>query len=386
MNVEEKIEEFKQQVIPALREQTRNIAAPCRDYLGDNIAKPLSLSVESTFQDAMQHSTLEMCGILRRLDEDLKVLRGFQGTAGTSVSHFESWARYWTSVTKQMDVIRKLFHEGVVAHLPEIRQQISCYHSTQRQMVRYGALRRTVRTTAQIKVEEPPRGEVALSGRKGLLRFDPAILSATIKEPHIWTIFPDLARKSNTHFAEYIREIPLIRDMDQAIAGKIPDAQISGLKDAFITRSMNEFDRGMLAVIAQTSAHVSIRIRIYRGIIPLPASFNTAVFCTIVIVSGLVGVFVACKMPHNISGLTAGSLTALAAFIAIIFAISKSVSRKLCRLMQAELKKTISEGLSKTAQGVAEKLDVKMAEEILQQATINLSPRPLQRALAKSLE
>ncbi len=112
--------EFGEAVIDQMRQLVGKLVRQGEEQFTEGVAKPLADAVEQAFADASRTTVAELRVSLGRLDEDIRQLRASANEPDARASTFEVWARYWTSVSPDASLVRRLGVNLMTHRLPQL--------------------------------------------------------------------------------------------------------------------------------------------------------------------------------------------------------------------------------------------------------------------------
>ncbi len=376
------------------------------DYVATNLAVPLANAVDTSFGEAAQVPLDELFRTLHQLDGDLEVLNRMSGQVDSGRGLFEHWAKYWTSVSPAVEVVRALVREVLSPKLPRIRERLTTFRTSL--LVRSYVSSRS----AKLRIGLPSfrANPTAHFAKRALLAvwrflnlgFTRAKFEATVngkdfvgclKKVKVYREFQGRASVRRTRllcfetdllveFEKFTLDDPLIEDVDKEASHHVPNSSFTGIGANYASTLRQNLEKQIEAAVPQIEASIDC---VSNGWISLSSRLTWLMINAAACVTSII---TTCSM-HNVTmwfraAIGVGLWLTLDCILALYSQgkLKTEIAESLLDAGQAKLE----EASSLYAAEVANRVNDRLLDEVLKKVQVQLSPRPLQRALTKSLK
>jgi hypothetical protein len=384
-----RVEEYKRDLTAELRRQPEQMQALAQGYIADNVARPLADAVERSFRDVAQTDLDQLFRTLHALDQDLHALRELRNDPDAAPGHYELWARYWTSISPDMEIVKGLVADVVLPRLPELREDVAAFRLPDPGLLSF----REFDAYWQDKAAEPRLGPVeegpqswgrwllTLGARRRTLRSScPAAGAIGQLQLRTGPTADQSFEKAITEqFRQWLESIPLIQKMDVEASRQVPNATFSGFGPLFCRDVSRTF------ATALETEKIQLLDRVLRAetkvlalgplaLAPLPPPGVT-------VLAGLASSLAALISAGLFWTPLGGGIMALLGGLSLY-----QVRRQLRLAARRELVRLAEVLVERAAARTAALVNVDLINRLIERIAVQLNPRPLQRALNGSLE
>ncbi len=389
-----------------LRSFTDRVQEVGPDYLAANLALPLSRAVEQSFSDAAGSSLDELFQTLHSLDSDLETLRQMANAREPSRGHYENWAKYWTSVSPGLEVVRMLVREVLLPKLGPVRERLKtfCTALQIRAYVNEGCP--TLREGTPQFASDPPRPLAkrvwVVLWRVANLGFRRATFSSCVthhnfvnclEKVEVYSEYEGGIQVKKTRRLRFDQDLlvefelfalrdPLIVNVDTEASRHVPNSSFTGIGTNYASTLRKIFGRQFHNRAAPIVASVNC---VSNGWISLSCRLSWIMINA----AGLVaGVAVASTLPTPVTWIRAvmGATICLGVDCILALCSKRKLGTEIAKALLDEGQKSLEVTSARCAEDLVSQVNDRLLGEVLKEVQVQLSPRPLQRALTKSLK
>lgn len=399
-------EKYETDLWSELRVFTNRVQEVGPDYLAANLALPLSRAVDKSFSDAAGCSLDELFQTLHRLDSDLETLRQLSNASEPCRGLYENWARYWTSVSPGLEVVRMLVREVLLPKLGPVRERLATFCTTLQVRSYVNEDCPFMRNGTPHFTSDPTRSLArrvwVAVWRIANLGFRPATFSSSIPSRD----FINCLEKVETYqgyeggssvkktrrqlfqqdllveFEQFTLRDPLIVNVDREASFHVPNSSFTGIGSNYASTLRKAFERQCEATVQPIEAGIEC---VSNGWISLSSRLN---WLMINVAGCVAGISLACSVQlfGSWPRVALGASLWLTVDCILVMYSKRKLKTELAKSLLDEGQASLAAASTRCVSEVAKRVSDRLLDEVLRDVQVQLSPRPLQRALTKSLK
>ncbi|KAA0225911.1 hypothetical protein FCG40_05455 [Fimbriimonadia bacterium ATM] len=398
------IDDYFESLTTALRQYVEAFRKSGEEFVRDGLAEPLDVEVLRAIKEATGADHWDLLRVLGKLDKDLEELRRLARHTEPAPGHYENWTRYWITASPQIGVVRQLVREILTPQLARVRSRLVEFR-TSKQVYRYVTPRKL-----RFRVEGPAFTMPERQGRfRSLMRTVVRLICLGFRKAEFvgslgGEAFASMLQREEVHsvvqsgskrtirkliplevdfareFSQFAAKDPIMEAADVIATEHVPNAVFSGIARHFA----NAVEERIRALYRTSFPAVEARVScISNGWISLSRRMPPALIAA-------VSTAVASVLAYRSTGLGSGWTSGPTAWVLIGLLMAKMSSLMLRTELANALIRTggqqLSDAAIQWAHQVADQVDDDMMASVVANVGVQLSPRPLQRALRGELE
>lgn len=400
------LDEYHSELLTTLRRFPDKIDGHAPDYVATNLALPLADAVDKSFAEAAQVSLEELFRTLHQLDGDLEILHRMSGRADSGRGLYEHWAKYWTSVSPAVEVVRALVREVLSPKLPSIRGRLETFRTTL--AVRsYTSARSAVLRNGTPRFQTDPAGHPARRALVAVWRFlNLGFRSATFDATVAGQDFVSCLEKVEVYreyqggtsvnktrklrfdtdllqeFEKFTLDDPLVKNVDKEASHHVPNSSFTGIGSNYASTLRKAFERQSEATVPPIEASIDC---VSNGWTSLSSRLNWLMINAVGCVAGIALAF-SVHIANSWLRVAVGAFLWLIVDCILALYSKGKLKTELADALLRDGQATLAASSTRHATEVAKRVNDRLLDEVLREVQVHLSPRPLQRALTKSLK